>query len=409
VKLVDFGIAKTATSGETKAGVFKGKIQYVSPEQYTGGPLDRRADIYSAGVVLWEAATRRRMWKDVGDLTVMHRVGTGDIPRPSSVDTDVPARLEAMCMKALAPRKEDRYPTAAAFQADIEDFLQELGSRVSAREVGALTAKTFADDRASVKVLIDDQLRLVREYPDPQSLVPTVTLQQDTASRPTKPESSLFPAFTTQRNRRRNVAIALAGGFALLVAVLVLLSSSSSDQHGPLVSVSPVPAGSPPVLAEPAPLPEPATPTPTQEPPGPPQVMLKVATEPENAHVLVDGVLLSSNGETVKFPKDGAMHKVRAEAPGYRPRTEWVRFDSEELSLQINLDAGPSRKGRKESKEGKEAKEAPPSSVLVEPSLPPTATSAPSPGGAPFHEIESQAARRRSSAPPLDTADPWKK
>ncbi|HMI83781.1 MAG TPA: serine/threonine-protein kinase [Polyangiaceae bacterium] len=406
VKLVDFGIAKTANSTETKVGVFKGKIQYVSPEQYTGGPVDRRADIYSAGVVLWEAATRRRMWQNVGDLTVMHRVGTGDIPRPTSVDPQVPARLEAMCMKALAPRKEDRYPTAAALQADIEDFLQELGSRVSARDVGALTAKTFADDRAHVKLLIEDQLRLVRDYPDPQSLVPTVMLQQDTGSRPTAAESNVAPPFLPVRSRRRNVAIALAGGFALMVAGAVLWTSSPTGDPAP-ASANPAPAQSAPEPAL-AP-PEPATAAVAvapPAPPAPPQVRLIVETEPEHARVLVDGVLLPTGGEIAKFSKDNALHKVRAEATGFRPKTEWVRFDSDDVTVQINLDA-PSRKGRKESKEGREA---PAPSALSEatgnPSLAPAAQP---PGASPIQEIESSSARRRSSAPPLDTADPWKK
>jgi serine/threonine protein kinase len=400
VKLVDFGIAKTANSGETKVGVFKGKIQYVSPEQYTGGPLDRRADIYSAGVVLWEAVTRRRMWQDVGDMTVMHRVGTGDIPRPSSVEPQVPSRLEAMCLKALAPNKEDRYPTAAALQADIEDFLLELGSRVSARDVGALAAKTFADDRAHVKGLIEDQLRLVREYPDPQSLVPTVMVQQDTGSRPTAPEVNLFPAFAPPQVRRRKVAFALAGGFALMVAMVVVWSSSPSSPEEARVSASPAPARSAPV-APPVPVdPAPATPV------APAQTRLTVDTEPENARVLVDGVLLTSNGEPAKFSKDNVLHKVRAEAPGFKPKTEWVRFDSDDLAVQLSLDPGPARKGRKEGKEGREAQ---PSSVLVEPQLPTGAAQAQSPAPNSIQEIEAQGARRRSSAPPLDTGDPWKK
>jgi serine/threonine-protein kinase len=400
VKLVDFGIAKTASSGETKAGVFKGKIQYVSPEQYKGGDLDRRADIYSAGVVLWEAAARRRMWKDVGDLQVMQRVAAGDVPRPSEVRPQVPAGLEAMCMKALAVQREDRYPTAAAFQADIEEFLLELGSRVSARDVGALTGKTFAEERAHVKVLIEDQLRLVREYPDPQSLVPTVMLQQDTGTRPTAPDSNSFPAFASPPARRRKVAIAMGGGLALMVTVLALWSSSSPTEDAAAASASqlsePPAAEPPPAPAEPAPLP--------LAPPAQAPVKLTVETEPKNARISVDDALLPSDGVLAGFPQDNALHKVRAEAPGYQTKTEWVRFDSEDLNVQISLDLAPSRKGRKDGKEGKEAQ---PRSVdsPVPPSISP---SAPSPNAIPLHEID-PAPRRQSSAPLLDTTDPWKK
>src|SRR5207249_8154769 len=62
VKIVDFGIAKALDSGETRAGVVKGKAAYMAPEQAQGHRVDRRADIYSAGVMLWEAVTGQRMW-----------------------------------------------------------------------------------------------------------------------------------------------------------------------------------------------------------------------------------------------------------------------------------------------------------------------------------------------------------
>ena len=383
VKLVDFGIAKTANSGETKAGIFKGKIQYVSPEQYIGGEIDRRADIYSAGVVLWEAVTGRRMWQDVRDLTVMHRVGTGDIPRPTSVDPRVPAHLEAMCMKALALRKEDRYPTAAAFQADVEDFLRELGSRVSARDVGALASATFADDRAHIKSLIEDQLRRVRETPEAQSLVPTVTLQQDTSSSPRAPEASLFLAFTPPSNRRRNVAIALGAGLAAIVAGLVLWSSP------PPTSTPTATAGAAPASAAPVPALSAAQPQLDSEPnatspplpAAPPQVKLTVEIEPENARVLVDGAFLPSNGEIAKFPKDDRMHKVRAEATGFRPKSEWVRFDSDDVTVRMSLKPAP-QKGRKDG-------------------------GAPSPSGTPIQGAETRG--RSSTHPPIDTTDPWKR
>jgi len=377
VKLVDFGIAKTVNSGETKAGIFKGKIQYVSPEQYTGGEIDRRADIYSAGVVLWEAVTGRRMWQDVRDLTVMHRVGTGDIPRPTSVDPRVPAHLETMCMKALALRKEDRYPTAAAFQADVEDFLRELGSRVSARDVGALASAKFADDRAQIKSLIEDQLRLVRENPESQSLVPTVTLQQDTSSRPRATEASLFLAFAPPSNRRRNVVIALGTVLAAILVGLVLWSSPT-----PTPTAGAAPASAVSVAAPSAAASQLASEPSAASPPAPaatPQVKLTLEIEPENARVLVDGAFLPSNGESAKFAKDDAMHKVRAEAPGFRPKSEWVRFDSNDVTVRMSLE--PARpKGRKDG-------------------------GAASQSVTPMQETEM---RRRSSAPPsIDTADPW--
>ena len=379
VKLVDFGIAKSAGNAETKAGIFKGKIQYVSPEQYSGGPLDRRADVYSAGVVLWEAATQRRMWKDAGDLTVMQRVAAGDVPLPSAINPQVPARLEAMCMKALAVDKDDRYPTAAALQADIEEFLREIGSRVTAREVGALTAETFADDRAHLKVLIEDQLRIVRDYPELPSLVPTVMLPQDTSNRPTVFESIAHADLVTAATRRRKVALTFGGAAAAVVAGLLVWPSSPSTDVTHAHAKSAAPAES----ASPRP-PDPGT-APAAPPVAAPQTKLIVETAPRHARVSVDDAFLPAGGEPVRFPKDNALHKVRAEAQGFKAKAEWVRFDSDDVTLQINLD---SRKGRKDGPAEANGQSAAPSSSA---------------------EIDASG-RRRSANPamPIDTTDPWK-
>src|SRR5262249_23917839 len=86
VKILDFGIAKLSTSlVETQFGVIKGKVRYMSPEQITGQPIDRRADIFAMGVMLWEAATGKRMWRGQTDAAIMRHVINGEIPTPTSV------------------------------------------------------------------------------------------------------------------------------------------------------------------------------------------------------------------------------------------------------------------------------------------------------------------------------------
>jgi len=407
VKLVDFGIAKTAGSSETKAGIFKGKIQYVSPEQYTGGPIDRRADIYSAGVILWEAATQCRMWKGAGDLTVMQRVAGGDVPLPSSVHPQVPKRLEVMCMKALAVRREDRYSTAAALQADIEDFLQEMGSRVSARDVGALTAKTFADARTHVKVLIEDQLRILKDHPDPQSIVPMVTLIQGTGSIMTSPGSESYPSFAPRSSRRKIAAVGAA--LAFLVVVLLLWSSGSpTEGDAARASATALPANSAPVAPIAPFAPAETTPPPVASP-SVNRVKLTVETVPRSARVSIDDAFLPPDTQVVELAKDTVLHKVRAEAIGYRGKTEWVRLDSD-VAVKISLDPlAPSRKGRKES--AREGTVAPPPVIASEPWVQPSVVAAPPPAPPQLQirEIEAAPARRQSPAQPLDTGDPWKK
>jgi serine/threonine protein kinase len=400
VKLVDFGIAKMVGSQETKAGIFKGKIQYVAPEQYTGGLIDRRVDIYSAGVILWEAVTQRRMWKGAGDFTVLQRVAGGDIPLPSSVEPQVPKRLEAMCMKALSVRREDRYATAAAMQADIEDFLLERGSRVSAREVGAFTAKAFADVRTHLNTLIEDQLRVVRENSDPHSIVPIVTLIEGTGGSITAPDSAASPPFAP-RFTRPKIAAAMAGGVALLAGTLALWPSSSpgTDDRAP---------AHPETLAAPVP---PVASAPSVPPPASPavaHVKLTFDLVPAHARVSIDDASLPPNSPVVEVVKDGLLHKVHAEAAGHRAKTEWVRFDSDEVAVKISLDSlMPARKGRKEP--GRETPATTPPSALGESAgVPLAATAPPSPAAAPIREIEAAPLRRQTPAP-LDTGDPWKK
>ena len=89
VKVLDFGIAKaTSASTHTAAGVMKGKIAYMAPEQIVGGAVDRRADLYSVGCMLWAAATGVKLWKDTPDVQIMRRAIGGDIPTPQSVNPE---------------------------------------------------------------------------------------------------------------------------------------------------------------------------------------------------------------------------------------------------------------------------------------------------------------------------------
>src|SRR4051812_28427385 len=85
VKLLDFGIAKLAGSTvETEVGVIKGKLRYMPPEQIAGESVDRRADVFAAGVMLWEALSGSKLWKGLSDAAIMNRVLAGDIPEPRS-------------------------------------------------------------------------------------------------------------------------------------------------------------------------------------------------------------------------------------------------------------------------------------------------------------------------------------
>src|SRR5262249_15218347 len=149
IKVVDFGIAKAIdSSSETRTGVVKGKVTYMAPEQARGDPVDRRADIFSVGVMLFEAITGRRMWKGVPDLTVVHELMSGSLPSIRQAAPEAPEALARICDRALAWNREDRYATAQEMHDALHEYLEQIGGKTTARDVGRFVADKFAEDRA---------------------------------------------------------------------------------------------------------------------------------------------------------------------------------------------------------------------------------------------------------------------
>ena len=171
VKVVDFGIAKAlGSSAETRAGVLKGKVSYMAPEQALGEKVDRRADVFAAGMMLWEALAGRRPFKGQNDIVILQKLVAGDIPSPGTVREDIPELLEAICMKALAHEKEERFATAEEMQRALENALEKLGERPQLRDVGELMTRAFAEERVRIRGVIEAQMSNVRStgtYPAP--------------------------------------------------------------------------------------------------------------------------------------------------------------------------------------------------------------------------------------------------
>ena len=159
VKVVDFGIAKALSqSAETKAGVLKGKVAYMAPEQARGDKVDRRADIFSVGVIMWEALVGRRMFKGLTDVVIIQKIVNGQLQSPRSANPNVDEKLDAVCMKALAHNREERYETAADFQMAIEQALEATGDRSNLRDAGKLIQQHFEPERQRIKVLVEAAL-----------------------------------------------------------------------------------------------------------------------------------------------------------------------------------------------------------------------------------------------------------
>ena len=162
-KLLDFGIAKAATSSvRTATGVIKGKITYMSPEQAVGDAVDARTDLFAVGVMLWEAVTGRRRWPaGISEPALFTKLVSGELPeRPGAASRGYPAELDDIVMRAIAPNREDRFPTAAEFRDALQSALRGLGP-VSLRDLGTVLGKTFAVERQRLRTVIEEQFRLM--------------------------------------------------------------------------------------------------------------------------------------------------------------------------------------------------------------------------------------------------------
>ena len=145
VKVVDFSMAKAAITTVTRVGVVKGKAGYMAPEQCTGSKIDRRSDVFALGILLYEMATVRRLFKGETDLDTMRTISLGTIPKPTEVRPEVPARLEAIIMKALSRLPYDRYQTAAELGAALEAFAVESGVTASTTALAQFLKQHFGE------------------------------------------------------------------------------------------------------------------------------------------------------------------------------------------------------------------------------------------------------------------------
>jgi serine/threonine protein kinase len=146
IKLLDFGIARTNDhQHKTQTGTLKGKAPYMSPEQCLGQRLDRRTDLFSLGVVLFELTLGRRPFRGENDFTIMQQIVHGRVPSPSSIVADYPRELEAIVMKLLAHAPGARYATAEELLHDLESFVAKHRLWVSSTSVGKYMRHAFAD------------------------------------------------------------------------------------------------------------------------------------------------------------------------------------------------------------------------------------------------------------------------
>jgi len=185
VKVVDFGIAKAqGRVTSTQDGELKGKYGYMSPEQIKNEPMDRRSDVFSLGVVLWESLARRRLFQADNVAAILMQILQGDRTPPSSFDAEIPHALDAVALRALAPDPRDRFQTVAEMKQAIDDAIWR--ARIGPAEVAAHMQRLFRERMETRKALLS---RATHELLSPGDYEVLGTAFRDPASQPSRPAS----------------------------------------------------------------------------------------------------------------------------------------------------------------------------------------------------------------------------
>jgi serine/threonine-protein kinase len=158
VKLMDFGVAKTvAAAYQTRPGAIKGKLAYLAPEYLRSDAVDRRADIFATGVMLWELLAGRRLWNGMREAQIVHHLASG-VPMPAlPPDAIRPPVLDVICARALAMNPGDRYQTAAELEHDLQNAMAGAADS-HARTLGRVISHAFSAARAAREALIAQAL-----------------------------------------------------------------------------------------------------------------------------------------------------------------------------------------------------------------------------------------------------------
>jgi serine/threonine protein kinase len=153
-KMLDFGVAKArGATQKTRTGTIKGKNSYMSPEQILGKAVDKRSDVFSLGVVLWESLTAKRLFSRDTDFLTFTAITKTDVPDIQEVRPEVSDELAAVVQKALAQDREARYSTAKEFRDALGGAL--VGQHAMPEAIGLYIRQAFSKELAANQELTD--------------------------------------------------------------------------------------------------------------------------------------------------------------------------------------------------------------------------------------------------------------
>ena len=262
VKVLDFGIAKAESRVSiTAAGVVKGKYQYMSPEQGRGDAIDKRSDLFSLGVSMYEALTGLRPFARDTDLAILKALLEGDFRPARELRPDLPPEVDQILSRMLALDADQRYGSALEVVNDIERFLSATTSTSGGQLLADFMVNFFGPERVESRTRIEtlEQLRArgvdVPGRPNPLTrptdpgTMPAVAVRTEEATKtigPPIPRASAPPAPVPAAGRRgatlvAAVVVALVAGVGLTIGVMKALAPGPSalPVPPPLAAITP--------------------------------------------------------------------------------------------------------------------------------------------------------------------------
>jgi eukaryotic-like serine/threonine-protein kinase len=160
-RLSDFSVAKAGDRAvRTRTGLVKGKIAYMSPEQARGHTVDRRCDVWAAGIVAWELIAWRRLHKKVDAVSTLLSVVTEVPPRLRSVDPEIPEALDDVVARALTMDVESRIPSAIELRRQLDEAFRSCGGIAEPQEVGEFVQRIFGSRLQERRIRIAEVRKL---------------------------------------------------------------------------------------------------------------------------------------------------------------------------------------------------------------------------------------------------------
>jgi serine/threonine-protein kinase len=230
-RVLDFGVAKAIQAKvQTDPGVLKGKFSYIAPEVIQGAKATRRADVFSTATVIWELLTGKKLFAGTTEQERLVKIVKGGYPRPSDIGVEVPAELEAVVMKGLAPDPAERYGAALDMAIELERHAELASQRVVGEWV-ARYARGTLEHRADLIQAIETS-SVGRTSFSPPSLVPLPAA----GSAPPSPSLRAAPHRSGIQERghasrgRALLWVAAGAGITLVVAIALTLLASRSRE-----------------------------------------------------------------------------------------------------------------------------------------------------------------------------------